>query len=399
MKMKSDKMKNYNFDEIIDRSGFLDFKHCAMMKTWGRDDLLPLWVADMDFATPDFIIEALHKRLDNRILGYTSMPENYWSIVGRWIESHHGWQVENEWMSYVPGIVKGIGLVVNYFTKPGDKVIIQPPVYHPFRLVPQGNGRKIVYNTLLMHEDGHYTMDFEGLEKVIDNECRLLILCNPHNPGGICWDRNTLQRLAEICFKHNIIVISDEIHCDMALFGHKHIPFASVSDEAAAISISFGAPSKTFNIAGVVSSYVIIPNVDLRKGFFGWLDANEFNDATMFAVIATMQAFTKGEEWRKQMLSYIESNVVFVENYCKQNISKIKPLRPEASFLIWLNCRDLGLNHEQLNNLFVEKAHLALNDGEMFGIGGDGFMRLNIGTPRSILQKALKQLAEAVKEI
>ena len=399
MKMKSDKMKNYNFDEIIDRSGSLDFKHCAMMKTWGRDDLLPLWVADMDFATPDFIIEALHKRLDNRILGYTSMPENYWSIVGRWIESHHGWQVENEWMSYVPGIVKGIGLVVNYFTKPGDKVIIQPPVYHPFRLVPQGNGRKIVYNPLLMHEDGHYTMDFEGLEKVIDNECRLLILCNPHNPGGICWDRNTLQRLAEICFKHNIIVISDEIHCDMALFGHKHIPFASVSDEAAAISISFGAPSKTFNIAGVVSSYVIIPNVDLRKGFFGWLDANEFNDATMFAVIATMQVFTKGEEWRKQMLSYIESNVVYVENYCKQNISKIKPLRPEASFLIWLNCRDLGLNHEQLNNLFVEKAHLALNDGEMFGIGGDGFMRLNIGTPRSILQKALKQLAEAVKEI
>lgn len=398
MKMKSDKMKNYNFDEIIDRSGSLDFKHCAMMKTWGRDDLLPLWVADMDFATPDFIIEALHKRLDNRILGYTSMPENYWSIVGRWIESHHGWQVEKEWMSYVPGIVKGLGLVVNYFTKPGDKVIIQPPVYHPFRLVPQGNGRKIVCNPLLMHEDGHYTMDFEGLEKVIDDECRLLILCNPHNPGGICWDRNTLQRLADICFRHNIIVISDEIHCDMALFGHKHIPFASVSDEAAAISISFGAPSKTFNIAGVVSSYVIIPSVDLRKGFFEWLDANEFNDATMFAVIATMQAFTKGEEWRKQMLNYIESNVVFVENYCKQNISKIKPLRPEASFLIWLNCRYLGLNHEQLNNLFVEKAHLALNDGEMFGIGGDGFMRLNIATPRSVLQKALKQLAEAVKE-
>lgn len=398
MKMKSDKMKNYNFDEIIDRSGSLDFKHCAMMKTWGRDDLLPLWVADMDFATPDFILEALHKRLDNRILGYTSMPENYWSIVGRWIESHHGWQVEKEWMSYVPGIVKGLGLVVNYFTKPGDKVIIQPPVYHPFRLVPQGNGRKIVCNPLLMHEDGHYTMDFEGLEKVIDDECRLLILCNPHNPGGICWDRNTLQRLADICFRHNIIVISDEIHCDMALFGHKHIPFASVSDEAAAISISFGAPSKTFNIAGVVSSYVIIPSVDLRKGFFEWLDANEFNDATMFAVIATMQAFTKGEEWRKQMLNYIESNVVFVENYCKQNISKIKPLRPEASFLIWLNCRYLGLNHEQLNNLFVEKAHLALNDGEMFGIGGDGFMRLNIATPRSVLQKALKQLAEAVKE-
>lgn len=392
-------MTKFNFDEIIDRSGSLDYKHCAMKRVFGRDDLLPLWVADMDFATPDFVIDALRKRLNNPILGYTTMPENYWQTVAGWIKKRHGWQVECNWMKFVPGIVKGIGLVVNFFTKPGDKIIIQPPVYHPFRLVPQGNGRKIVNNPLIINEDGRYSMDFEGLENIIDADCRLLILCNPHNPGGICWDKNTLQRLAEICYQHNIIVISDEIHCDMALFGHKHIPFASVSDKAAAISISFGAPSKTFNIAGVVSSYAIIPDDNLRKDFFAWLEANEFDSATMFAVIATIEAFSNGEEWRKQMLQYIESNVLFVEDFCKKNIPKIIPLRPEASYLVWLNCRGLHLNHEQLNNLFVDKAHLALNDGEMFGQGGEGFMRLNVGTPQSVLKKAMIQLEEAVKNL
>ena len=242
-------------------------------------------------------------------------------------------------------------------------------------------------------------MDFDNLEKVCDDKCRVLVLCNPHNPAGLCWSVDTLKRLADFCYEHHIIVISDEIHSDMALFGNRHVPFASVSEHAADISITFGAPTKTFNMAGIVSSYSIVPNGDLRESFYGWLKANELDEPTLFAPIATIAAFRKGEEWRKQMLAYVEENVNFVENYCKEHIPGIRPLRPQASFLVWLDCKGLGLNHEQLLDLFIDKAHLALNDGEMFGPGGEGFMRLNIGTPRAVLRQALNQLTEAVKNL
>jgi cystathionine beta-lyase len=226
----------------------------------------------------------------------------------------------------------------------------------------------------------------------------MLVLSNPHNPAGILWSRDTLRRLADFCYRHNIIVLSDEIHCDMALWGNKHVPFASVSDEAAACSITFGAPSKTFNIAGIVSSYAIVPNDELRSRFFGWLQANELNEPTLFAPIATVAAFKHGEEWRRQMLAYIEGNIKFVEDYCAEHMPQIKPLRPQASFLVWLDCRALRLSHDELVSLFVKKAHLALNDGEMFGQGGEGFMRLNVASPRSILLQALQQLEKALKE-
>jgi cystathionine beta-lyase len=226
----------------------------------------------------------------------------------------------------------------------------------------------------------------------------MLVLSNPHNPAGILWSRDTLRRLADFCYRHNIIVLSDEIHCDMALWGNKHVPFASVSDEAAACSITFGAPSKTFNIAGIVSSYAIVPNDELRSRFFGWLQANELNEPTLFAPIATVAAFKHGEEWRRQMLAYIEGNIKFVEDYCAEHMPQIKPLRPQASFLVWLDCRALRLSHDELVSLFVKKAHLALNDGEMFGQGGEGFMRLNVASPRSILLQALRQLEKALKE-
>jgi cystathionine beta-lyase len=239
-------------------------------------------------------------------------------------------------------------------------------------------------------------MDFDNLEAVADSKCRLLILSNPHNPAGIVWDRETLRRLADFCYHHNIIVISDEIHCDMALWDNKHIPFASVSPEAAACSITFGAPSKTFNIAGIVSSYSIVPNEEIRSKFYGWLQANEFNEPTLFAPIATIAAFSQGEEWRQQMLRYVEGNIDFVIDYCAKNIPQIKPLRPQASFLVWLDCRALKLSHDELVDLFVRKARLALNDGEMFGQGGEGFMRLNIASPRSVLEQALNQLEEAL---
>jgi cystathionine beta-lyase len=235
-------------------------------------------------------------------------------------------------------------------------------------------------------------MDFEQLDEVADDKCRLLILSNPHNPAGICWKEETLRQLAHFCYERGIIVLSDEIHCDMALFGHRHVPFASVSDEAAQCSITLGAPSKTFNIAGIVSSYAIVPNPMIRRQFYSWLEANEFNDPPLFSPIATIAAYRQGEAWRQQMLAYVEENIRFVEDNCHKHLPKIKPLRPEASFLIWLDCRELELDHDQLIDLFINRARLALNDGAMFGPGGQGFMRLNVGTPRSILKEALERL-------
>lgn len=389
----------YDFDKIVDRTGSGDLKHEVLAERYGRADLLPLWVADMDFETPEFITDALRRRLEHSLFGYTVEPKDYWPTVQKWIKDHHGWDVKREWLSYIPGIVKGIGMVINVFTKPDEKVIIQPPVYHPFHLTPEGNGREVVYNPLKENSDGSYSMDFDNLEEVADDKCKVLILSNPHNPAGIIWDKDTLARLAEFCYDHNILVISDEIHCDMALWGNTHVPFATASDKAAQCSITFGAPSKTFNIAGIVSSYSIIPNDEIRNRFYTWLAANELNEAPMFSPIATIAAFKNGEQWRKAMLHYVEQNIIFMEEYCKTHLPKIKPLRPEASFLVWLDCRALGLNHEQLIDLFVNKAHLALNDGEMFGKGGTGFMRVNVGTPRAILTKALEQLTEAIAGI
>ena len=389
-------MPQYDFDQVIDRHHTGALKTDVLEERYGDANLLPLWVADMDFATPPFIVDALRRRLEHPIFGYTVDPADYWPSVIDWLRDHHQWDVRREWLSFIPGIVKGIGFAVNVFVRPDEKVIIQPPVYHPFRLTPEGNKREVVFNPLLRRADGSYAMDFDGLARVADEKCRMLILSNPHNPAGIAWDEETLRRLAAFCHERGIIVVSDEIHADMALFGHKHHPFASVSPEAAACSITFGAPSKTFNIAGIVSSYSVVPNEKLRRPFYEWLAANELNEPTLFAPIATVAAFREGEEWRRQMLAYVEDNVRFVEDYCREHIPAVKPLRPEASFLVWLDCRALGLSHDALVDLFVKRAHLALNDGEMFGPGGEGFMRLNVGTPRSVLRTALHSLAAAI---
>ena len=328
---------------------------------------------------------------------YKRQPDDFWPCVQDWILEHHGWKVEREWLTYIPGIVKGIGMAINAFLAPDEKVIIQPPVYHPFRLVPQGNGREVVYNPLRENPDGSYSMDFKNLEQVCDDKCRMLILSNPHNPAGILWDKDTLARLARFCHSRGIIVISDEIHCDMALWGGRHIPFASSCEQAAQCSITFGSPSKTFNIAGIVSSYAIVPEQELREKFYGYLSANEYNDPPIFSPIATIAAFRNGEQWRKEMLEYVEGNILALEQYCRQYIPEIKPLRPQASFLVWLDCRALGLAHEQLVSLFVDKAGLALNDGEMFGQGGQGFMRMNAGCPRATLMQALEKLRSALR--
>lgn len=385
-------MKQYDFDKIIDRRGTGAVKTDILKSVFGKEDLQALWVADMDFETPDFIIDALKERMEHPVFGYTIEPEDYRPAICDWIAELHGWEIRKEWLCYIPGIVKGIGMAINALLEKDEKVIIQPPVYHPFRLVPQKNGREIVFNPLKATEDGSYEMDFENLEAVCDEKCRMLILSNPHNPAGITWPRETLVRLADFCHRKGITVISDEIHCDMALFGNRHVPFASVSPEAARCSITFGAPSKTFNIAGIVSSFAIVPDDNLRGRFYSWVEANEMGSAHIFAPVATVAAYRKGAEWRRQMLEYIEGNIEFIIDFCKDKIPQIKPLRPQASFLVWLDCRDLGLDHDSLIDLFVNKAGLALNDGEMFNPGGEGYMRLNVGCPRKTLEAAMESL-------
>ena len=384
----------YDFDKVVDRKGSCCVKYDALESVYGREDLIPLWVADMDFETPDFIMEALKERLEHAVLGYASEHPDYWPSVVDWQKKRNGWEIDPSHLAFIPGIVKGIGMAVNVFTQPGDKIIIQPPVYHPFRIVPQKNGREIVWNPLRLTENG-YEMDLEHLESVIEG-CKLLVLSNPHNPAGIAWPVETLKRLAEICHKHGVLVISDEIHSDMYLFGKKHVPFATVSDTARSISITFVAPSKTFNIAGVISSYCVVPDDALRERFFSWLHANEMDAKGIFPPVATTAAYRKGEAWLEQMLKYVERNILYVEDFCRENIPGIKPMRPDASFLVWLDCRGLGLDHEALNSLFLDKAGLALNDGAMFGPGGEGFMRLNVGTQMAVIEKAMKRLAKAV---
>ena len=388
-------MKQYNFDEIIERKGTDCVKYDLLKENFGNEDLMPLWVADMDFRTPDFIVEALKKRCEHEIFGYTFGTDAYYESIINWVHYKYNWKIQREWLNYIPGIVKGIAFVLQCFTRPGDKVIIQPPVYHPFRIVPESMKREVVYNPL-KEVDGIYEMDFEQLESIIDEQCKVLILCNPHNPGGIVWKKESLVRLAEICAKHHILVISDEIHAEMAYPQYTHHPFASVSETAASCSICFMAPSKTFNIAGIVTSYAIIPNEQIRETFYSFMEAGGFCAGTIFAYTATTAAYTYGAEWLQQMRMYIMENVRFVEEYVRLNLPAIKVYQPQASFLIWLDCRGLHLNQKELTDLFQQKAGLALNDGSMFGPGGEGHMRLNIGCPRAVLEKAMNALKKAI---
>jgi len=387
----------YNFDEETDRRGTSCIKYDLLTERYGRNDLLPLWVADMDFKTPPFIVDAVRQRCEHQIFGYTFPNDEYYDSIINWVENLHQWKIRREWITYVPGIVKGIAFVIEHFTQKGDKVIIQPPVYHPFRLVTTGLKREVVNNPLKINANGEYEMDFNQLESVIDECCKILILSNPHNPAGIVWKKEALQTLASICLKHNIIVISDEIHSEMVYPGFTHHPFPTVSDAAASCSITFMAPSKTFNIPGIIASYSIVPNDSLRRDFYDFLNAGEFNEGSLFAYLATVAAYTHGREWRSQMLDYVIDNVHFIDKYLKANIPQIRAVMPQASFLVWLDCHGLEITQKELNNLTVNKAHLALNDGLMFGSEGEGFMRINVGCPRRTLEKALEALHGVIK--
>ena len=365
-------MGNFDFDSIIDRHGTGAIKVDGLTEFFGRDDLQGMWIADMDFCVAPKIQEILVNRMRHPIYGYNVVPEEYWKSITDWLMRRHGWSVDRKDMTYIPGVVKGIGYAVNYFTEKNDKIVIQPPVYHPFKMVIEGNGRTLVNNPLIPVDNG-YRMDLEGLERIFrDEHPRMMILCNPHNPVGIQWDKDTLRRVASLAF-------------------------ASVSDEAAKVAVTLGAPSKTFNIAGLVSSWCVIKDEALREGFFRWLQVNEFDAPTFVAIYGTIAAYNYGEEWLDEMLGYIEGNLDEVEKVLAEELPEIKMIRPEASFLVWLDCRNLGLSHSQLIDLFVNKAHLALNDGVMFGEQGAGFMRLNVGCPRHVLRESVMSLAEALR--
>jgi len=385
----------YNFDEFIDRrnTGAVKVERCKAL--YGSEDVLPLWVADMDFRTPDFIFEAIRERCEHPILGYSMPPKEFYPSLINWLKDHHQWDVKRQWIGFLPGIVPGLSFAVQSLTEPGDEIIVQPPVYYPFFNVVNNNKRVLINNPLQL-SNGKYEMDFEDLESKITSKTKLFILCNPHNPGGRVWNEETLIQLADICAKNNIIVVSDEIHADMVLKGHKHIPFATVSESAAQISLTFMAPSKTFNMPGLISSSYIIPNTELRNLFVNFLEASELTGGNIFAYAATVAAYEKGEDWRLQMLSYVQDNIDFVVDFLNTNIPQIKPMIPEASFLVWLDCKELGMETDDLFDFFVKKAGLGLNKGTSFGMGGEYHLRLNVACSRLILKKAMEQLSAAV---
>ena len=385
----------YNFDELIDRRNTGAVKTDLCKKMFGTDDLIPLWVADMDFRTPDFIIDAINNRCKHPILGYTVPDEEYFNSIIRWIDARHGWKLERSWLGFLPGIVPGLAFAVNALTQTGDQIIIQPPVYPPFIHVPSKNDRELIYNPLKV-VDGRFEIDLEDLEYKITDRTRMFILCNPHNPGGRTWDADTLIKVAEICHKHGVLVVSDEIHSDMALPGNVHTPFASVSELAEQNSITYMAPSKTFNMAGLVSSSYIIPNPEIRKKFSDFMNNSELANGNIFAYVAAQAAYENGTEWLTEMIRYIQGNVNYIVEFLEKNVPQIKPMIPQASFLIWLDCAGLEMNSHQLQDFMVKEARLGLNKGTTFGPGGEQHLRLNIGCSREVLKQAMEQLKSAI---
>jgi len=386
----------WNFDELISRENTSCIKYDFREKVFGKPDVIPMWVADMDFRTPAFIIEALHDRLGHEILGYSYRPESYFSSLISWIASRHGWHVREEWIEFSPGVVPALNVCTLAFTKPGDEIVIQPPVYAPFHAAAKDHGRKLVYNRLVETDRG-WEMDLAGLKKLINPATRMVILSNPHNPVGRAWKTDELASLAEICYDHGIVILSDEIHSDLILPGYRHIPLASLSDKAASITVTCMAPSKTFNLAGLSTSSMIIPDSGLREKYSQTLEGLHLHLGNIFGNVASEAAYTHGHEWLEQLMAYIARNVDLVMDYFREHVPQIRPVRPEATYMIWLDCRDMKLDGERLQRFFVEEAGVGMNEGSTFGPGGEGFMRMNLACPRSVVEKALKQIESAIK--
>jgi cystathionine beta-lyase len=357
-----------------------------------------MWVADMDFNTPDFILNSLNKVIETRILGYSFRPPEYFTSIIEWLRDRHRWNVEKEWICFSPGVVPALNFCTLAYTEPGDSIIVQPPVYFPFFSATEAHGRKLIYNRLKENE-GRWEMDFEALLSSIDSRTKMIMLCNPHNPVGRVWRREELMSLAEICLKNNILVLSDEIHCDLVLPGWSHIPFASLSEEIAAITITCIAPSKTFNLAGLSTSTAMISNPALRKSFTRIIDNLHISSGNIFGTMASVSAYSEGHKWLDALLEYIDSNVDFVVSYCKRMIPEIIPVQPEGTYMIWLDCRKLGMNGKELQSFFISKAGIGMNEGSTFGPGGEGFMRMNVATTHQTVVKAMEQIEKAVSAI
>lgn len=382
----------YNFDQRIDRSGTSSVKYDLRSFLFGNADVLPMWVADMDFETPDFIRDAVIRRAQHPIYGYTLRPEEYYTSLIRWMKSHHNWDLQKDDILFCPGVVPALNLAVLAFTEPGDEVIIQPPVYHPFFGAVTDHQRTLIQNQLL--ESGQtYRINFEELERQATT-AKMLILCNPHNPVGRCWSADELRQVADICTRHQVLVVSDEIHGDLVLPGNRHQVFACLSDEAAAISISMHAPSKTFNLAGMATSSVIISNPELRERFSGWVNRLHLWLGNLFGAEASIAAYTHGETWRQAMLTYIQGNIDYVEGYLEQHIPNIRMVKPEATYMIWLDFRAFGLEPDVLKQRVIEGSGLGLNPGTEFGAGGEGFMRMNLACPREVVVDAMERLGQ-----
>lgn len=387
----------YNFDQTINRRGTDATKYVELTEKYGRNDLLPLWIADMDFRSPDAVREQLIECFRQPVLGYTTAPESFWSSITNWLSKRHNWNVSRDEIDFVPGLKKGLGLCLNYFTRPGDNIVIQPPVYHSFRSVIEGNGRHPVDNHLLYNGE-NYKMDFDGLGKIIaEKKPVMMIICNPQNPVGLQWDFDTLSRVVDICHRNNMILLSDEIYGDLVFKGKRHIPTASISPKAEEITVSLGAPSKSFNIPGIATAWVIIQSPKLRDGFFKWLHASEFDTPPIDAIYATRAAYTLCDEWLDSVLNYLAANADFACDYISQNIPGIKAIRPDAGFGLWIDFNPIGLSHGQLSDMFVNEALIAVSDGASFGAVGSGFIRLNIGVPRAVLTEGLNRIAAALK--
>ncbi|MDO5549977.1 MAG: PatB family C-S lyase [Lachnospiraceae bacterium] len=387
----------YDFDQVIDRSKNRAAKYDERIKKFGTNDVIPLWVADMDFRTAQPIIDACHRKAEEGIWGYTSRPDSYFEAVRGWEKRRNQWDVDPSLMSWSLGVVPALSAIVKVFTQEGDKVMIQTPVYSEFYDVTEAWGRQVVENRLV-EKDGVWSIDFEAFEQQA-REVKVFLLCNPHNPLGIVWKPEELKRMAEICIANDVLLVSDEIHSDLIFNGKKHTPTATLSEEIGASIITCVSATKTFNLAGIQASTTIFPNQELKKQFDRFWMNMDIHRNNAFSSVVMEAAYNEGEEWLEQLLEYLAGNFKLIKEYCEQYIPKIKPNIPDATYLVWLDCRDLHMNNEELRRFMIEKAKLGLNEGNTFGRSLSGYMRLNAACPRSVLEKALEQLRDAVDSL
>lgn len=384
--------RNLDFDKTVERRGTGCIKY-DFAGQWGMpEDVLPLWVADMDFETSSYVVDALTQRLQHGIFGYTESGEGYFEAVKGWMLRRHGWEVQKDWLVKTPGVVFALAMAVRAYTSQGDAVLIQQPVYYPFSEVIRDNGRRVLSNTLYLGDDNRYHIDFEDFErKLVEEKIRLFILCSPHNPVGRVWTKEELCRLGDLCVRHNVLVVSDEIHADFVFQG-KHQVFASLKKEYEPISIICTAPSKTFNLAGLVMSNIFIPDDELRRKFRLQIDAVGVSQLGVMGLIACEEAYRNGEEWYQAMHIYVRANIDYISQYVKDNLPGVRMVEHEGTYLVWLDFRGTGLDEKTLDYKIVYEAKLWLDSGAMFGEGGSGFQRVNAACPRKTLTEALERI-------